>query len=551
MVLNQVLNLLLSVLRLIGSALYFILGALGLRGPLWNAFTYSLTNYRTAVVLIFVMPLSVVFDCYWRLRTWYIAKYMSAPALHPKRVQRVQEAVRDWARQGKKQRMCTARPGWLTVSPRHSTYKKTMHTVLTHDLTDILELDTKNRILRVEPSVNILQLIDYLLPRGWTLPVIPELDELTVGGLINGYGIETSSHHYGLFCDLAVAYEIVVPSGEVKRVTPKDKLFHCIPWSYGTLGFLTAVELKVIPATKYVRHRYVPVYSVEECVKKWKEFQTGEDSPDFLEGFMYTENTGVLMVAWYHAEAKPGDPPVNNINWWYKPYFYKHALSFVEEKRVYEELIPLNQYYQRHNRSIFWALENQVPMCHNPIFRTVFGWALPPKVPLLKLIESPAVTEWYEEKYVLQDFMVPLEHMEGLYRLCCKELAVYPLWLCPYRIANNGDMQGKVKAPTGTKPGGYGQYIDIAAVGEPQIKDFDCGKAIRTLEEFLRDHDGIQGNYSYTYQTNQEFRQMFDHSLYDEVRKELGAEQAFVEGYEKLARKNQWRAKPLPPLLTQ
>jgi len=282
----------------------------------------------------------------------------------------------------------------------------------------------------------------------------------------------------------------------------------------------------------------------------WTELQTAEDSPDFLEGFLYSETEGVIMAAWYHNEATAKDPPVNNINWWYKPYFYKHAYQFVESKKTYEELIPLRQYYQRHNRSIFWALQDQVPMCHNPIFRLLLGWTLPPRVPFLKLIESPAVTEWYEEKYVLQDFMVPLAKMEDLVNLCHKELAVYPLWLCPYRVPNNGPLQGKVRAPKGTKPGQYSHYIDCAAVGQPNLKDFDCGKAIRTLEEFLRDAGGIQGNYSYTYQTNQEFREMFDHSMYDEVRKEIGADKAFVEGYEKLARKNQWRAKPLPPLLT-
>ena len=34
---------------------------------------------------------------------------------------------------------------------------------------------------------------------GWTLAVLPELDDLTVGGMVMGTGIETSSHKYGLF----------------------------------------------------------------------------------------------------------------------------------------------------------------------------------------------------------------------------------------------------------------------------------------------------------------------------------------------------------------
>ncbi len=46
----------------------------------------------------------------------------------------------------------------------------------------------------------------YLIPKGWTLPIVPELDDLTVGGLLLGYGIEASSHRYGLFADIVDAF---------------------------------------------------------------------------------------------------------------------------------------------------------------------------------------------------------------------------------------------------------------------------------------------------------------------------------------------------------
>jgi len=43
---------------------------------------------------------------------------------------------------------------------------------------------------RVEPMCTMGQITAALIPRGWTLAVVPELDDLTVGGLINGFGIE-------------------------------------------------------------------------------------------------------------------------------------------------------------------------------------------------------------------------------------------------------------------------------------------------------------------------------------------------------------------------
>jgi delta24-sterol reductase len=81
----------------------------------------------------------------------------------------------------------------------------------------------------------------------YLLQVTPELDDLTVGGLINGFGVETSSHIYGLFQHICVSYEIVMPDGSLLHVTKENnpELFATIPWSHGTLGFLVAAEIQV------------------------------------------------------------------------------------------------------------------------------------------------------------------------------------------------------------------------------------------------------------------------------------------------------------------
>ena len=67
-------------------------------------------------------------------------------------------------------------------------------------------------------------------------------DDLTVGGLYMGVGIETSSHVYGLFNDCVVSADIVLASGEVVTCSREQNtdLFDALPWSYGTLGFLVS-----------------------------------------------------------------------------------------------------------------------------------------------------------------------------------------------------------------------------------------------------------------------------------------------------------------------
>lgn len=96
------------------------------------------------------------------------------------------------------------------------------------------------------------QLSETLAPLGWTIPIVPELDDLTVGGLVMGTGVESSSHIYGLFQHICLSYELVLADGSVVKCSENENsdLFYAVPWSYGTLGLLTAVEIMIIPATK-------------------------------------------------------------------------------------------------------------------------------------------------------------------------------------------------------------------------------------------------------------------------------------------------------------
>ena len=61
------------------------------------------------------------------------------------------------------------------------------------------------------------QLSATLNPLGWTIPVLPEMDDLTVGGLVMGTGIETSSHKHGLFQHICKSYELVLADGSVAK----------------------------------------------------------------------------------------------------------------------------------------------------------------------------------------------------------------------------------------------------------------------------------------------------------------------------------------------
>ena len=91
------------------------------------------------------------------------------------------------------------------------------------------------------------------------VPIVPEIGDLTVGGLVMGGGIESTSHKYGLWQNICLKYELVLADGTITTCTRDENsdLFYAIPWSYGTLGFLTSVDIMMVPS-KVSTYSFVP-----------------------------------------------------------------------------------------------------------------------------------------------------------------------------------------------------------------------------------------------------------------------------------------------------
>lgn len=166
-------------------ALVSVLFAIFLPTYVWfKGVEHIIIKQRWIFVCLFLLPLSVLYEIFLSVRNWLAFKYYSSPKRHAKRVQHVQEQVRNWNKKGRVKPMCTARPGWMTVSLRVGKYKQT-HEKIQVNLMDVLEVDTERSVVRVEPLVTMGQLTATLLPLGWTVPVLPELDDLTVGRQVN------------------------------------------------------------------------------------------------------------------------------------------------------------------------------------------------------------------------------------------------------------------------------------------------------------------------------------------------------------------------------
>jgi len=489
---------------------------------------YVVVEQRWIFVCLFLMPLSFIFDNWLKLRNWFVSKVCSAPKLHGKRVQSIQAEIKKWIRDGRQKKLCTGRPGWQTVGLRVGTYKATHHCV-NINLMDILNLDVDKQIVKVEPLVTMGQLSHYLIKQGWTIPVLPELDVLTVGGLIMGVGIETSSHKHGLFQHTCVSYDIILADGELVHCSKDENadLFYQIPWSHGTLGFLVAAEIKIIPAKEYVKVQYTPVNDLKSMSMRIKE-EAMDEKNDFVECLAYSLDSGVLMTAQMTDSCE--QEKVNVISQYWKPWFFEHVKTYLETNTVGVEYIPLRDYYHRHTRSLFWELQDIIPFGNNVLFRYLFGWAMPPQIALLKITSPQIILDLYENKHVVQDMLVPIDDLKQSLECFDNLTQIYPLWLCPFKLY---DVPGIIH-PHGNNDV---MYIDIGAYGSPKRDSFNGPATVKEIEAFVMEKKGFQMLYADSYLSREDFRTMFDHETYDKLRKKYQCKDAFPTIYDKVNRK--------------
>ncbi|CDY42513.1 BnaC06g03450D [Brassica napus] len=344
------------------------------------------------------------------------------------------------------------------------------------------------------------------------------------------------------------AYEIVLAGGELVRATRDNEysdLFYAIPWSQGTLGLLVAAEIRLIHIKEYMKLTYIPVKGdLQTIAQGYMDSFAPRDGdpakiPDFVEGMVYSPSEGVMMTGKYASreEAKKKGNKINNVGWWFKPWFYQYAQTALK-KGEFVEYIPTREYYHRHTSSLYWEGKLILPFGDQFWFRFLFGWLMPPKVSLLKATQGEAIRNYYHEMHVIQDMLVPLYKVGDALEWVDREMEVYPLWLCPHKL-----FKQSVKSMISPEPGfeyemrqgdtkDAQMYTDVGVYYAPgpvlRGEVFDGVEAVRKMEQWLIENHGYQPQYAVSELDERSFWRMFDADLYEHCRRKE-AEQAHLE----------------------
>jgi len=121
-------------------------------------------------------------------------------------------------------------------------------------LREVHAFDTERGVVDAGAGLELDALIRLALPHGWFVPVTPGTRHITLGGALAA-DVHGKNHHVdGGFSRHVECFELALPGGELRQVTPEDPLFGATAGGMGLTGVITRVRLRLLEVTSaYMR----------------------------------------------------------------------------------------------------------------------------------------------------------------------------------------------------------------------------------------------------------------------------------------------------------
>ena len=119
--------------------------------------------------------------------------------------------------------------------------------LLTLMLNRMLSFDAKEGILSCESGVNLEEILDAFVPRGWFLPVTPGTKYVTIGGAIASDVHGKNHHKNGSFSEYLLSMEVMTSDGKAVTCskTVNADLFKATCGGMGLTGITPCASFKL------------------------------------------------------------------------------------------------------------------------------------------------------------------------------------------------------------------------------------------------------------------------------------------------------------------
>ncbi|HUC20692.1 MAG TPA: FAD-binding oxidoreductase, partial [Candidatus Polarisedimenticolaceae bacterium] len=386
-----------------------------------------------------------------------------------------------------------------------------------------LYLDPSAGTLDVQGLTTFEDIVDFTLPHGLVPVITPELKHITIGGATVGIGIETNSFRYGFVHDSLLEADVLLPHGEVVTAAANNEyadLFHGLPNSYGTLGYILRAKIKLHPVKPYVLLTTERYHSINMLVAAMDK-ASKNPRYDYLESMAYAADELYLTTV-RHTDQPQNLKSIYGPNIFYRQISQTGIIS-----------LRIKDYMFRYDPEWFWALPDsgfyQLFRRFAPKSMRNSGFyarsaALQGKL-AAKLPFIPGEDENLE--LLIQDWEVPWKHAEALLSFAFDnlDLAGRPLMSAPVKTPGLATSYPMDKNQPYLNLGSY-SFVKKQP-GKPAYH------STKIMDKFTFAHDGIKMLYSTTFLSEAEFKRIYNDATYRKLKAKYDPNKLLPTLYEK------------------
>lgn len=178
--------------------------------------------------------------------------------------------------------------------------------VLTERLNRFIDFDAEQGVLTAEAGATLAEILDFIVPQGWFLPVTPGTQYVSLGGCVAADVHGKNHHRVGSFGQHVISFELIKADGSSMHCSLRENtdVFWATIGGMGLTGIIGAVSLKLMPiTTSYMLTTHYVTKDLEQTL----EYLAKEDeySIAWFDGLNKPFGRGIIMNAHHATSSQP------------------------------------------------------------------------------------------------------------------------------------------------------------------------------------------------------------------------------------------------------
>jgi FAD/FMN-containing dehydrogenase len=310
--------------------------------------------------------------------------------------------------------------------------------------------------------------------------------------------------------------EILTGNGEVVFCSARRNpdLFFGFPNSYGTLGYVLRLTIRLVPARPFVHLTHTRFVTPDAFFAHLaRACETG--SADFVDATIFRGDEMYVTEAAFTAALTNAAPEVSDYT--YMNIYYRSIA------RKHNDWLTARDYIWRWDTDWFWCSKHFG--VQNPAIRLLARPVLNSRTyqRIMRLSQKylPASTG---SESVIQDVDVPISRAVEFCEFLLREIAISPVWVCPFRTSHRRFDLCPLQPDRLYVNFGFWDVIRTTR---------ESGYYNRLIERKLVELGGVKGLYSTSYYDRPTFWSIYDQVRYDQLKQAYDPAAVFPDLYAK------------------